>query len=489
MINIILVDDEPLILKTLLTQIKWKNYNMHILGTYTDGQSALEAIENNTIDIVFTDIKMPQMDGIELIQRASSINSSIKFIALSSYSDFPLVKKAFKAGAIDYMLKVDIDTNAMDDLLNKLKQSVMENKNQCENFSIKAYAKDFFSIEDDAKVIIGIIQNIQPHQKEALKEKLRLLEKLNNYFWLSRVDQIILVIPLNTNLTILDSFRIASTLEAGILNDLESLVIGISELDYARNIEALYQQAYKACGLFFYDSSKNIFMYNEIPLQIGGLDKKTLKNHILTYLSSFDFKSLINLINIYVTNFEKFRLPEVEVKSDLIDVFTYLINHLNDIGLLPQEMQYNNTFISNNINNFKSFNELKAWINIELNNLNRNFQLEKKDNATKMVKNYVDNNYMKELSLNQISIVFGINKTYLSRMFSKEIGLTFKEYVNTLRIEKAKSYLFNTDISVSEICEKTGFKSIEHFSRKFKSIVGMSPTAFRNQSQKLNKSL
>ena len=123
MIRVLLVDDEPLVLSLMKKVVDWKKYEMEVVGTAYDGASAIDFIKRNPVEIVFTDIKMPHMDGVELIKRVKEYLPNVLFVVISSYSDFSLVKESFQNGATDYILKIDIDNpSVIEPLMEKLYQ-------------------------------------------------------------------------------------------------------------------------------------------------------------------------------------------------------------------------------------------------------------------------------------------------------------------------------------------------------------------------------
>ena len=93
--------------------------------------------------------------------------------------------------------------------------------------------------------------------------------------------------------------------------------------------------------------------------------------------------------------------------------------------------------------------------------------------------NHIEKNYQKDLNLKEISDSLNINSIYLGQLFQKEIGILFSDYINNFRINKAKDLLVNTSLKVSEIGELVGYYNKNYFYRKFKSIVGITPSEWR----------
>lgn len=123
MIDVIIVDDEPLIRDGLVKLFSWKDYQMQVSAVFPNGSLALEYLEKHAADIIITDIKMPVMNGIELMQECQRRNLPAKFIVLSGYTDFEYVKTAARLGIENYLLK-PVDTQEMSQTLIQVKRKI-----------------------------------------------------------------------------------------------------------------------------------------------------------------------------------------------------------------------------------------------------------------------------------------------------------------------------------------------------------------------------
>lgn len=123
MIDVIIVDDEPLIRDGLVKLVSWKDYQMQVNAVFPNGALALEYLEKQSADVIITDIKMPVMNGIELMQECQKRNLPAKFIVLSGYTDFAYVKTAAKLGIENYLLK-PVDTQEMSQTLLQVKRKI-----------------------------------------------------------------------------------------------------------------------------------------------------------------------------------------------------------------------------------------------------------------------------------------------------------------------------------------------------------------------------
>ena len=127
MYKVMFVDDEPWAVIDMIHSIPWQDSGFEVSGYFDKPTFAFEQILEHQPDLVFTDIRMPAWDGFELINRCRNAGSESEFIILSSYSDFPLTKKAIKAAVLDYCLK-PVNPDAMIDLLYEMRALLDDKK-------------------------------------------------------------------------------------------------------------------------------------------------------------------------------------------------------------------------------------------------------------------------------------------------------------------------------------------------------------------------
>ncbi len=121
MAEILIVDDEPLVLLTLKSLCDWEAHGIYIIGEAENGQAALECIRAHpSVDIVLTDVDMPVMDGLELAESLKEIDPGVSVIFLSSHSNFDYVRRAFKSGAYDYILKSEMNERSLLELIQRV---------------------------------------------------------------------------------------------------------------------------------------------------------------------------------------------------------------------------------------------------------------------------------------------------------------------------------------------------------------------------------
>jgi two-component system, response regulator YesN len=148
MLRIVIVEDEDIIRRGLVCTIDWMAMGCMVVGDAPDGESGLALIEQERPDLVLTDIRMPKMDGIEMITAAKTLSGlSFRTIFITSYADFEYARQAVKLQAIDYLLK-PIDEEELGKAIKKLNQAKAEQKDsawdsvQTELVDWDAYLKD-----------------------------------------------------------------------------------------------------------------------------------------------------------------------------------------------------------------------------------------------------------------------------------------------------------------------------------------------------------
>lgn len=132
MYRVLVVDDEKLVVESIKRGINWNDYGYEIIGEAYDGAEALEKIGRLMPDVVFTDIRMPEMDGIELIKEGKLVSKETQFVIVSGYSEFEYAQKAITYGAVGYCLK-PVDELEIVNILNKIKSILQESKTAVES--------------------------------------------------------------------------------------------------------------------------------------------------------------------------------------------------------------------------------------------------------------------------------------------------------------------------------------------------------------------
>lgn len=210
MLKVILADDEPYIVQGLSLIIDWNQAGFEIIGTANNGQEALELIKSEDPDLIITDIRMPIMTGIELLEKVRSENiSDANFVILSGYNDFEYAKAAMKLGSIDYLLK-PIDREELQAVLERVRETAKKRDNVAPRKTVdttESFVKDFLqslensendtddissSTEVRKDLMDNLLHAVETNQKEKISE---LAMELHDYF--SHLEQHLVRLGIN----------------------------------------------------------------------------------------------------------------------------------------------------------------------------------------------------------------------------------------------------------------------------------------------------
>ena len=131
--NVLIVDDDKLARKGLIAVIDWEQYGLCVVGDVQNGKKALEFLENHPVDLVFTDIDMPEMNGLELMKICKENYPETDFVIFSVYEDFSFARQALRLGALDYISKIEFDPEECDAIMKKIVEKYQNKRREKQN--------------------------------------------------------------------------------------------------------------------------------------------------------------------------------------------------------------------------------------------------------------------------------------------------------------------------------------------------------------------
>ena len=144
MIKVLVVDDDKLARKGLISLMNWEKYGMQVVGNAQNGKIALDIVKNEPVDLVFVDIDMPEMNGLEFMERCHQMNDHVQFVVLSFYERFDYVQSTLRLGGLDYLSKTSMDLENCDEVLERIRKKYDEKKGTGDSLCTK-------SMEDDTE--------------------------------------------------------------------------------------------------------------------------------------------------------------------------------------------------------------------------------------------------------------------------------------------------------------------------------------------------
>jgi YesN/AraC family two-component response regulator len=494
--KILLVEDEPSAMRHLKTIIETKCKNFLIIGEAENGKEAIEIIKKYSPDIVITDVKMPLMDGIELVSYLKSNFPDIYSIIISGYQDFEYAKGAIKSGVVDYLLK-PVNIKQLKEILDSIYSTLEKNYNEVridilkklisscniEKHSIEKYFKYKFyqvAIIREKGLPSRYISTIIEEKIEDFCEKSN--EKLNfDYCKFTNRDEKEFIYVFGTD-------NKKDDIKDFLLKEIKNFKNTYTTAVYDKRYLTLKDLSKAVNNLYYFLSEKLVIGYSQFLLIDGEKNNfskekitldETLINRTDYLVSNAMYSELKNEVIKLFENWEKEKKTQLFVENFLNQIFNLLMKYqktqsevFNIDFELEQSMFYSN-----------SFGELMAdtWELISRIIDTKSIKNTKVDTPEfiESIENYLKNNLSRNLSLKNVCHTFGISQTYLSRLFKKYKKMSFGEYLTDLRIKKAKELIDeNPMLHLKDISELVGYSDQFYFSKVFRLITGMPPSDY-----------
>jgi two-component system response regulator YesN len=471
MYSVFIVDDEEFVVKSLVRGTNWAEHGFEVIASSNDGMDAYEDILRLKPDLVFTDIRMPGMTGLELIKNVKEKLSSVNFVIISGYAEFAYAQKAINYGAIGYCLK-PFDNDEISNVLKKVK-TLLDNAGKNEVGDMIGLIEDDGN-ESRTELLNcfkdhgidpykGIIVAASIGEKQAMS-----FEPLRSIRIMVGKEKAVYFIQKDPEVPF------AGRLTENMMSDLRG--IGIQdEIFSPENLKMVIDDTVALAYQYFItgdkgpflkssDDFKNIertiinFENSMIRMDIEGI-KKALDSFVMSSKAgSMNIKHAVNIFNAYV--YFAGRVLEEEGYEEYIYSIDDLCKQFDNIFLM---LEYINTSI------------------IKIINRNQIGLKEVKNEYFRRIIDYIDQNFYHDITMQSLLQKYAINPNYLCQLFRRKLGLTFTDYITRLRINYSKELLKETKLTLDEIASKSGYTDYFYFIRVFKKITGFSPGQFRNE--------
>lgn len=538
MYRIILIDDEPLILAGIASLICWEEHDCCIVGKATNGHTAIDLILDTRPDIVITDIRMPVMNGLELIQACKEKNCEFAFIFLTNLEDFQLAKEAVHLGATDYLVKLDLKPQTLIQALERAKEhcSRMESHHNKELYALllkdsrKRLEQNYFSQllltppsdsefafnpEIDASYRNAYLLLLQMKPEQILfgqtepydfqfisSQLLDVVSGIGTRYFSSHAmlmpqkDTMLLVVSPKAesdNEKALSEFCTKVNVALGTYFALTAL-FGISQKsrETSRLPQAL-SEARSALGRCYYDSALGISFYQDQKSRLRqpaqrefniNFLKKSMSAAVLENESQ-DLKEIFRELS---ELFAQYKPDKPQAVSACINIYSYLHD------LLQNESTRENAFpysidIAKQLSGLGSLDDILLWLDSFCEKICAMLAERKEKRSDKfvyMAKRYIHEHYREKLTLSEIAEHLTISPGYLSSTFSRYMNKTVSDYIAEVKIEHAKELIDSGQYLIYEIADQLGFENAYYFSKVFKKVTGMAPKNYECW-RKLNK--
>ena len=532
LINTILVEDEELLRNGLCTCVKWEYLGYKILAVLNNGEECLQYLEmiprENLPSLIITDIRMPRIDGIEMLERIRAKWKTMHFIIITGYDEFEYAKKAVTLGVYEYILK-PVNLEQLNNTLQSLERKIKDENEQVnkliqlqnmeqENMHLlrqKIYASLLLENRKLEDLLFQIEKLSEPafdlYYSVAIIETENIVSQSmnNDYIELLEMDRVfegqiqkilsLLLIEKNNSETLDESGF--ETLRSGNCQRL----ICIREKK-PQSVRFLSQQLMDMI---------NKSDENGIPaLQITfGTVQKGLTGMIMSYKNAYEKNEdqlTQNNIRLFLQNMEQddFQFDSSKIlyqirngtdeglhscikewqlylKERNINSYIQTVYEVSKLGISAQTILGDTreryiaivekkkiSFMINEIE--KIALEVQKYINTD--------SVSRLQSIVNQTKEFIENNYMKNITIKNAADHVFLSPSYLSSVLKKETGQTYIELLTNCRIEHAKHLLKTTELINSEVAYKSGYINSTYFSTVFKSITGKSPSVWRKEN-------
>jgi len=483
--SVMIVDDEYMILKGMAKIVDWQRHGFEIVQTARNGKQALAAFKQRPVDLVITDVRMPEMTGIALMQKLQALPQAPVVIVLSGFQEFDYVKQALHFGAMDYLVK-PIDAQELDKVLDRAKQLL--------DLRTKTDATKHYYLEMQTERLIS--QELTPEQATQLldsagaatnQHKFTVIccNVVTNYDALSQACQqqkqnlyygsqdqfIICFIGSHIALT-----QFIQQLEAQQLITGESFVTVGQRVSELSELADSLEQAQTLAELYqFYEDRS--------PFLSGAMRTEWLRQAEIPKISLDKFKRALGSDNqalmVTLTRAMFAKLSNEHVAPSYARQVAFLVLNVLSNYQTFSNQDYERQLTA--IDNAPTIARLEEAVVA----LVQRYEPKTQPSFSKNVRQVIDivaQEYAEDLSLTQVANRLHLNPVYLGQLFKKEVHTSFSKYLNQQRIDQAKEMLTHTDESISNIALDIGYTNSGYFYKNFRLICDISPKEYRRQA-------
>lgn len=501
MIRVLIIEDEPALARGLSLLII-KNYtDFEVLGICKNGRDGLQNILDLKPDLVFTDITMPVMNGLDMIEEVQKSHFHTRFVILTGYADFEYARKAIHLGVSDYLLK-PIDLKTLDDILH----SCLEQQNAQVHLLQKEYLQCALRSDNPMEPAPAFMNGIScsfifvfqgPLRPSIYSETIpdsdftpvspEYLTQLENEYQVSLSllhgrhfnEQVYAVTYPSSSHPDTESLagRIHSILDLSaqhpelwintVLSPQSPDAGAVSDIIKDTYLFALFKNifgssSFQTCSVL---SNQKMLVSQDIQQLCAGI------------VSVSDQESMYHMIHSLITMQNQMNLSQFQLTANLRYYISAVIQNCHRDIIYPD--------VAEIVSTCHSYEELERELQYETSKIcgfHNTASGNELPSLARQVRNYLDKNFTQQITTKSFQDIFGYNEKYISTLFKSEFGISPSKYISELRLKMAKTLLQNNpDILTKDVAEMVGFSDAFYFSRVFKSHEGMSPSQYLKQ--------
>ncbi|EPR13757.1 response regulator [Ruminiclostridium papyrosolvens] len=531
MIKILIVDDEAVIRKGIITSIDWESMGMTVVGEASNGREGFEKALELKPDIVITDVRMPVVDGLELTKMLRENMPDVRVVIISGYDEFKYAREALRMGVNEYLLKpigagelVKIVLKQCDEIIRKnnevsqdirIKNIFRENLSfmqtrfitsilnaesvnvpditeKSKELNVDLSGKEFQLIIIDIDDFFLITENMTSSEKELIKNRIKnsaeeiLNPSTKSIVCHSEADYLFSVINVKDS-NRYDLFNLYKEIRYTVKKQYGvTLTIGVS------NVYKAVSELPRAYDEVLYILKNKVFVGKDRIITILDVEKlgavsqviysSSDEKEVIGYLKTMDTDKLSIVLERMYSNFIKTKADYSEVKNICLRIITIAESQLDELGVDYRNYGDRQFGGYADIEKYETLEDIKLWMKnifqgyIEAMQKGKN---EKFKGIVKVAIQYMNDHYAENIGVEDIAAITYVSPNYFSRVFKKETGKSFTEWLNNVRLDKAKVILKDIKFRVYEVAEKVGYNDYKIFANNFKKYVGCTPKEYR----------
>jgi len=537
--RVLLVDDEPIIVRSLKAAIPWETYGMDVVGEANSGEDALAIVEERKPHLILSDIRMPMMDGIALMKEVMSADASALFIILSGYGEFAYAREAIRHGAFDYLLK-PIDHDELEAVIREAKMKLdAERTQRSEREYLRKSVQSLSSLVRE-RLLADMIEGMSmpsdrlywlqeweleyPYQMvlvalddyDALLREWSVDEKKLWQFAVRNIlqefgdqRQCLTIFSLHSGEWVLMFQNIGAQELADSASSMVQLIKQCTKLSCSAaisgkhvgigSLHGAYQEAqFELLKRFVHGKGR---VYHSMPAKhdmergqdvgapslesaaadrTGQADWRSIEKRLMQAVQTLDAGRFEIALRELETRFVQIGCAKEEAVEKLFEWSVVLHRQLESMSLRPidgKDALLRQLPVCGTLSEMTDFVQRRftEWMKQAAEAETEETGLQLMAKAT----DYIAGRYHHDLGIDEVAEFIGLSCSHFCVLFKRETGYTFLEYLTKLRIEKACSILRHSDVKVYQVAPLVGYQDPRYFTQVFKKMTGKTPTEYR----------
>ena len=536
--NVLIVDDEQLIRQGLRARIEYLGIDVDEIFEADNGLMALGIQDEHPIDLVITDIRMPDMDGLELIQEMQKKNNQIKFVVLSGYAEFSYAETAIRLGVKAYLLK-PVSNDDLKAAFDKAYKEMEQTASVRQEVQMKKRMDREKQVYQQEKALNALFSSQEAGA--VTREQLCKLCGYDEKMWAGGAESVLYLAILHINKESFEHQRfrpvdhelvrfmirnifeeIQAPCEKLLVNSLSDtrqmygIFIGDDKKKLRMEVERIYlrmrsvlekkmgiyltigvsrcrsqlegketSEARQALKQRIIYGKANIYFYEDIRI-LGEQEFPVSQLHLLEqYIEHNEIFKVKNLVQEIFSEELVKKYGSAYLRIMWIRILNLLLHHYERRGRNAAEIE---KMLQNYnlLDRIQSLQEIRQKI-IEMVMECVSTESVADANARSKIQmaiGYIQEHFAENLTVNVLAEHYGMSPNYFSSMFKKEMSRSAVNYITELRINQARELLYHSELSVVDISNKVGYEDSQYFVRVFKKYLGMTPLQYREESRK-----